>query len=258
MYNKFKSRQYPAKANKKNEETMNNSSRSLRATVALSIVVASAGARASPILDQSFEENISATGGSQGIAQTFTVGVTGTLTRVDIFAEQLTAISLGILGTTGGVPTPFSAALGTVPLTDIPFTGFGSWVSVDVSALNISVTSGDLLAWALVGTQAQVGGSDFLVPGDRYTGGEAFSGRTIVITPGKPPVFFPPGEVWAPALASPLVVDLAFHTYVEPTAVPEPSTLALLAAGALMLLPLRRRSSSTLLRGLRTTPTHAA
>lgn len=257
MYNKSKSRHYPATPNKK-KRTMNNSSRSLRAIVALGIAVASAGAGATPILDQSFEEHISATGGGQGIAQTFTAGVTGTLTRVDIFAEQLTAISLGILGTTGNVPTPFSVALGTVPLADMPFTGFGSWVSVDVSALDISVTSGDLLAWALVGTQAQVGGSDFLVPGDRYTGGEAFGGRTIVITPGQPPVFFPPGEVWAPALAPPLVVDLAFRTYVEPRTVPEPSTLALLAAGALMLLPLRRRSSWTLLGGLRTAPTHGA
>jgi hypothetical protein len=209
---------------------MRGQSLSIRTCIATTALLCAASASAVPVLDQSFEELGSATGGSQGIAQTFTVTVTGTLTGLDIFTQQLTGVSLGILATTGGAPTPFSTALGVMPLPNVPFSTFGDWLSVDLTPLNLSVTAGDVLAWALLGGQAQIKGNDFLVPGDRYTGGAAFSGRRVLLSPpGQfPPVFSPFGEAWVPA-SSQFTIDHAFRTYVEPVAVPEPPTFALLA-----------------------------
>lgn len=220
---------------------MRRPSISIRACFCAGVLLAG-NAFAIPVLDQSFEEHTSATGGAQGIAQTFTVGVTGTLTRLDIFAQQLTGVSLGILATAGGAPAPFSTARGVVSLPNLPFDSFGDWLSVDLTALNLSVTAGDVLAWALLGGQAQVKGNDFLVPGDRYTGGAAFTGRRVLLSaPGQfPPVFSPFGEAWAPSSNPQFTLDQAFRTYVEPVAVPEPPTIALLAL-ALVASLFRRR-----------------
>ena len=111
-----------------------------------------------------------------------------------------------------------------------------------MTSLNLSVTAGDLLAWAVLGGQAQVKGNNFLVPGDRYTGGAAFANNRVLLSPPGtfPPVFSAQGEFWRPASNETFTFDQAFRTYVEPVAVPEPPIVALVALGMVAFLFRRR------------------
>lgn len=95
----------------------------------------------------------------QSALQTFTVGIGGTLTGIDLQVQQSGAPSVptdnlvvSILGTSGGMPD-FNQNLGSVslPAASIsPFDNFasGDFVPFDVSGLGISVSPGDVLAIA--------------------------------------------------------------------------------------------------------------
>jgi hypothetical protein len=142
-------------------------------------------------------------------AQTFTVGLTGQLTRIEANVWGTGSSVFEIWNTTAGVP----ATIPGTPLASgtINFNGNG-FFGVDISPANLHVNSGDVLAIVQIGANvtstAQWQGQD---PGP-YTGGTAFTTLS-----GDP------SGAWVP-----LTFDFGFKTFVT---VPEPgSALLLLAA----------------------------
>ena len=187
------------------------------ATAALLIMAS--GADAIPVLDQ---ENAGAAidlvqgsvGTDSGRAQTFTVGVDGVLSTIEFLAGAGFSDRLDILTTASGVP------FGGGPLTPLVLgtvhTGVtqGNWLSYDVSALNISVAVGDVLAFKIWAASAFNSGA--------YSGGGAYF---FVNIPGV--------NTWLSSGDS----DLIFRTYVEdgsaaPAPVPLPASGLLLGAVA--------------------------
>lgn len=128
--------------------------------------------------------------------QTFTVGTTGTLTRIDVMVDPrgnpVLDLQLEVQATTSG------AANGTVLARSIvtPFAGPNPMVAFDVSAYGLAVSAGEQLAFVLKSNAP--GGTDYLmrgVPGFTYAGGEMTNS-----TGG-----FATGAGW----------DAIFQTYVE-------------------------------------------
>jgi hypothetical protein len=189
------------------------------------------------------------------IAQTFTVGVPGTLARVDVFLFPVSFNSL-ILGTVpgdlildvrptvGGVPSDTaSLARVSVPAASVapseatsPNSLFA--VSFDVSQFGVPVTAGDLLAFELQSTAIQVGDPNYSVAaiGDTrftrgYCCGDAFA-RDAISHPSfssdpNEPFFFHRGST-----------DFLFRTFVQtsaPAPTPEPATSVLFISGAALM-----------------------
>lgn len=105
--------------------------------------------------------------------QTFTVGATGTLTRIDVVVDPRNTPVLDLILEVQA--TTVGAANGTVLARAVlvPFAGTNPTVTFDVSPYNLSVTSGDVLAFVLRSNAA--GGTDYLfrtVPGNTYGGGQ--------------------------------------------------------------------------------------
>ena len=171
-----------------------------------------------------------------GIAQTFTVGQTGTLAGVEIhLANTKVPTELLILQTSGGVP--IGGLSGTVVLAS---TSSSTFVSdgfatdpddqvryFDFSAAGLSVNVGDLLAFQAISDSANgfvpVYGNNPNHTAETYDGGHAFS----FAGPSNPD--------W---VTYPVDGDFRFRTYVS---VPEPMSAALLMLGGLMLTARRRR-----------------
>jgi hypothetical protein len=124
------------------------------------VLIGAHRAAAAEVLDQQNDVALSATadstsGSFQEQAQTFTVGVAGTLSRI---AVQLNFPGLGLPGnailtvynTSGGVP---NASLGTasLPSSGIPPGGY-AYQSFDVSSYGIAVHVGDVLAYGVTST----------------------------------------------------------------------------------------------------------
>ena len=124
------------------------------------------GARAALVLDQQYlaYDGVFA-GFSNGAgfrrAETFTVGVAGTLTDVDVIVSGVGSFTgINILSTVGGVPTTTIAAAGT----------FSSQAG-DVAAFSVSlpVSIGEVLA---IEPLQPIGGADWLANDpDTYAGG---------------------------------------------------------------------------------------
>jgi hypothetical protein len=136
---------------------------------------------AAEVLDQQNDVSPSATadstsGGFQEQAQTFTVGVAGTLSRIAVqiiypgFGSPGNAI-LTVYNTSGGLP---NTSLGTASLsnTNIPSTGY-AFQSFDISSYAIPVRVGDVLAYGVTSSTD----SYFFVPSSfdhsTYTGGQS-------------------------------------------------------------------------------------
>jgi hypothetical protein len=158
-------------------------------------------------LDQQNDVSPSATADTatpfgQEIAQTFTVGRAGTLTRIDaqlvrIFGTEGSAI-FTLYNTTGGVP---NEVLGIRSLNwdAIPSTGFG-YQSFDVSSLAIPVTVGQVLAFGIKSSGEAGYGLRSSFDQNTYSAGES-KFRALSVPPG-PWVSFSPSH------------DYGFKTYV--------------------------------------------
>lgn len=139
-----------------------------------------------PIVDQSFEPGssnaLSGFSNSDSWAQTFTVGVTGTLDSVDLFLESqgaLDVVRFDVRGTVGGNPDlDDGLVLGSVLVaaTDIPLAPGAGFVTLDFSDQAIPVVAGQVLA--IVGIKASGGApTDVLIIAENnggYADGAAF------------------------------------------------------------------------------------
>ena len=204
------------------------------AVVAAALLVGASGARADVVLDQSFDPMsapppfgfCAGVNGLNDEAQTFTVGVTGTLAQVDVKIIPVGApqdLVVEVRPTVGGVPVESdTAVLASVrlPASGIP-TSYG-FLSVDVRPFAVPVTEGEVLAIVLRSdgfSGVYCWGGDVT---DAYLAGQRFIRN--------------PGTGWS--AAGSVGVDLGFRTFVETssTAVPGPDGLLLFTIGGLGLL----------------------
>jgi hypothetical protein len=196
----------------------------------------SAAASSAPLIDQQFVRDIVNNTGigqvSSSIGQTFTVGLTGTLTGIDVFIAELATetttggLTLDVRSVSGsGAVEPLAAnalASATIPDASVPFRAtsspFFTPILVDLSAAGLAVTAGDILAFVLT----RVNGDDdpYYVQTDFDAG---YLGGTRVSQLADGDAFFPSAST-----------DLTFRTYVETAGsapVPLPSTLVLIGLG---------------------------
>jgi len=161
--------------------------------------------------------------GARSIAQTFTVGVTGTLSRIEISAAEQGDpwndgdLVISVYDTVNSTP---SSSLVDVVIPESTFPGFGQfvWVDCDVSSSTIPVTSGEQLA--IVATSSDARHYAWASTRDGPGGAQHRGSFT--------------GNAWEPVTPD---LDMLFRTYVV---VPEPSVFVLLVASALGLLYMRR------------------
>lgn len=201
--------------------------------VAVMLLCGPGKAYAIPVLDQSFNGPLSGggIGSTAPMAQTFTVGLSGVLTGVDlqIGPGPSNSVAVEILSTNLGVPVDFAplASL-SVPNPNNLF----AFTHFDFSSFGIAVNAGDMLAIGVRSLDPTMGvgfnGSSASQGVPMYNGGSGWS-RTG------------PGNTWQ--LVSSLFPtvgeeDFHFRTYIEAgaanggtSAVPEPSTLLLLGSG---------------------------
>jgi hypothetical protein len=173
----------------------------------------------------------------QSWAQTFTVGVEGTLARIDLQIYKHTGATEDLLfmvrSTTGGVPNPDDAQslfgmvipLSAIPTFDSPFM-MVPLTSLDVSAAQIAVAPGDVLAISL--SRAGLGGPPW-----------ALWRQTLpVYDRGDPFYRLGTSGPWSRQPG----YDSGFQTYVS--AIPEPSSLSLCLLGGICLCYLGRTKSA--------------
>jgi hypothetical protein len=198
------------------------------------LLLAPAPSRAAAILDQSFDPGTPSafaavfgpTSGFgaifQDVAQTFTVGVSGQLTQIDILMTTRGTppgdLILDVRSTTAGVPNEDDGSvLGSivVPAATLPPASF---VSFDLSGAGIQLAAGDVVAFVLRSRDSTLGDDYWIGGGDPggYAAGDAFLRQN-----GSP-------GTWQPWDGSTNVIDLGFKTYML---VPEPGTGVLLALG---------------------------
>jgi hypothetical protein len=201
-------------------------------------------ATASPMVDQNFSSTppslfsaLSLTGDTV-FAQSFTVGIGGLLTGADLLAfdgtpffgagaPPVSAMIVQIRTLVAGLPTETVLASSTVPASSLPVNPNSQFTHVDFSS-GISVVPGQVLALGITG--AGVGWSGHVGSQATYSGGQAFVRNHA----GDPWQHLPdPGGRES---------DFLFRTYVDPSQVPEPSTLLLLvSASAILFSKLRYR-----------------
>jgi hypothetical protein len=169
-------------------------------------------------------------------AQTFTVGLTGTLAQIDLplSRSQFTATNfiVGIWPTLQGAPDtsvdPLFAA--SFSPTSIAYPVPQPYTSFDLSGANIAVTAGDVLAIVLTRPAETVAMSDqvYWLLAEPYVGGAAFKQFT--------------GFPWLPELDEQTgAADFAFRSYVA--VVPIPSAVGLLGSALAVLAWTRRRAT---------------
>ncbi len=198
--------------------------------LASSLALFASSASAITVLDQSSEGpyNTFFETGSLYRAQTFTVGISGTLSRFEVFMDSSSGSTLfEIWDASSGLPALASSGVALASATVFysgtgpSFTGSG-FFGADVS---LSVNAGDVLALVEVGGSSTGFGRWAGNSTNPYASGSAFTTSTA-----------DPDGAFLPLHP----IDLSFRTYV--TTVPDAgSTLALLGAAFVGLLGLRRK-----------------
>jgi len=177
--------------------------------------------QADMILDQSvpYYNDGTSINSETALAQTFTVGVSGTLSAINLSLWQIDATSpLNIYvvhpNSNGVPPTNTNSALGSfsLPASSVPFNP-GTFTTVNVLSSDIPVTAGEQLAIILQNNV--IGNGYFFDYGTSYSGGSGFG----TDSPNPPFDWIGTG---GPPNTSP---TFSFQTYV---AVPEPSSFILL------------------------------
>ena len=171
------------------------------------------------------------------VAQTFTVGVTGKLAKLEfpIYRTQGTQdFSVNIVATENGVPRSEAVAIlasAVIPSASVPQQSPSApWLSVDFNNAGLQVYSGELLAFTVDLESPSVNPSQYFLVGsdpigsDNYAGGQYFFENSD--TRG----------VYIPAVDPNDAEDLSFREYVTP----EPGT-PLLSGVCCVLLCRRRR-----------------
>ena len=161
-------------------------------------------------------------GGTQNLAQTFTVGITGTLSEVDVSIERFAfnpptgTLFMQIRTTTAGVPAadPSFLIQASVPESALPIAGNYGFVAFNVLSAGLQVTQGEQLAIVLLAPNFANPVSWIGVQGDPYPAGSSFQEDE-------------PDFGWLPSFPA---GDYGFETFVS---VPEPSTLTMLSVACL-------------------------
>jgi hypothetical protein len=210
---------------------------------------AAAPAQATPILDQSavrttfigFADYIDDT---QTVGQTFTVGVTGLLTSIELglFASEgeTDVTTLGLFNTADGTPAGnslFSMALapGDLPSSTLQLAFPTVFTAFNVSSGQVFVNAGQVLAIVL--TNSGAGQTPVRTPFTAWQGGcDLNTGGTYIVSHDH-------GGTWQ--IPNGCGADTTFRTFVDPDAapVPEPASLLLMGTGLAALFR-RRRSAA--------------
>jgi hypothetical protein len=169
------------------------------------------------------------------VAQTFTVGIGGTLSSIALqlgtYSGTGGTIDVNIFGTaSSGLPAGDSLASASIGWSTLPTWSFydpSAIVPFNLSSSHLSITAGAVLAIVVSSTPGANAAMDSYYPGG-YLGGAAFGNYS---------------GSWQPMRLSMdgIVVygDVGFKTYVTPT--PEPTSILLLLGGTALLGLLHRR-----------------
>jgi len=177
-------------------------------------------AQATPIPDQSqlvrtglAFVGFSTSGTQTQLAQTFTVGISGILSRIDISltkaSEDATRdIVIDIRPTTSsGAPDPDDThaflTASVSPSSVLKFPGI-SLITFDISSSNFSVVAGDILAITISSTQSLPGQYNVGIAGDLLGGGGLYLvAREALETGAVPAMTLRSRHLWSPSLILP-------------------------------------------------------
>jgi hypothetical protein len=209
------------------------------------LVLPSSAAVAGPILDQEFAPADPSTYwviGELTRAQTFTVGMDGTLSRVEVLLDHSRGPALDrtfqIIPTVGGVPVYGTSPLASFTITLPGNEGEGSvlgFYGADLTSLDLQVHEGDVLAIVTPGAPISDHGYWWLgrstAPPAGYLDGASYTTHMD----GRDSDF-----VFHPMDMEKMAYDFGFRTWMAldeggpvtpPSPVPEPATVALIGLG---------------------------
>jgi len=191
-------------------------------------------ALAVPVIDQSFTTT---PGGTQyttanDFQQGLTVGVTGLLTSVQLWLSNFSgsAKNIEVRIAEGSAGTVQSSWLFDKKITTVPKNG-GAWYSVAVNSSNINVSAGENLI---------VDVFDYTSPGASFGYASSNTGSYIYSRPNQGL----PGTPTPYTLFGGGGYEMDFQTFVEPSSISEPPTVAILCMGLFGLFFARRHRLS--------------